>query len=527
MRKLRITMKTVFILPLTILLGVYTPGKKQRQRLTQVYDSCRICITQTNKLPADDAQCAYLEIEIGNQLSNDYMILQGNIDLARSMSAMGKYDFALEYAHRALEMSRKLKSESQNAELNRLIGAVYTSLDNNRRAEQYLEKARQYYTEQKDTFNLLKTMGTIAINYGQAEDYDTSADYFNEIYWLSQKVNNPTLMLVTLLNLSKVHQLSGQTDKGLLTLERIQMEIPDSVFTTDYRIAYYLNKGELLLEKEQYREAEWCFQNGLQSKNPEKMSLDTRISLLRGLAQIALNNQDFQTSAHYYNHVIQLNDSLENDDTHQRAQEMELIYNLTQQDKKFEALQRIVFRNRILFTFSLCLLTALGIYLYRRIKRKMDSGRKNMEELNLKLQQKRKELTDLAIYYYEMKNKMAAATEELHRLAGQIPTDKDKKEVKRICQQLNESFTDNSKSPIYDYIDANYRDFIQRLSEKYPDLQVSEKRICAMLLIDFSTKDIASVLNISERSINNIRSKIRKKLGIEENISISLFLKNI
>ena len=60
-----------------------------------------------------------------------------------------------------------------------------------------------------------------------------------------------------------------------------------------------------------------------------------------------------------------------------------------------------------------------------------------------------------------------------------------------------------------------------------PDLSDSEKRICTMLLIDYTTKEISDVLNISEKSINNIRSKIRKKMDVPENFSISQFLKNI
>lgn len=48
-----------------------------------------------------------------------------------------------------------------------------------------------------------------------------------------------------------------------------------------------------------------------------------------------------------------------------------------------------------------------------------------------------------------------------------------------------------------------------------------------MLLINFSTKEITNVLNLSERSINNIRSKIRKKMSIPDYMSISDFLKNV
>lgn len=48
-----------------------------------------------------------------------------------------------------------------------------------------------------------------------------------------------------------------------------------------------------------------------------------------------------------------------------------------------------------------------------------------------------------------------------------------------------------------------------------------------MLSSNFSSKEIASVLNCSDRSLNNTRSRIRKKLGIPEGSSLSDFLKNL
>lgn len=126
-----------------------------------------------------------------------------------------------------------------------------------------------------------------------------------------------------------------------------------------------------------------------------------------------------------------------------------------------------------------------------------------------------------------MRSIVNEAVGDLQKIETSVESEREKKAIRKLHQQLDESFSDNSKAQIYHFIDDNYSDFIERISRKYPDLLVSEKRICAMLLINFSTKEIAKVLNMSEQSVNNIRSKIRKKLGISESISISIFLKNI
>ena len=76
-------------------------------------------------------------------------------------------------------------------------------------------------------------------------------------------------------------------------------------------------------------------------------------------------------------------------------------------------------------------------------------------------------------------------------------------------------------------IEVEYGDVHKKISKRYPNLSATEKRVCAMLSSDFSTKEIASVLNCSDRSLNNTRSRIRKKLGIQEGANLSEFLKNI
>lgn len=519
-------MKLFSILSLAILLSISNPSKKQKEALMQTYDSCRTCITHYNKLPSDDAQCAYKEIEIGNRLNDNGMILQGYIDLARSMSALGKYDMALEHAHKALEISGKQNSDGQTAELYRLLGSIYTSLNNTLNATSYLEKAREYYASQKDTFNLIKTMGTIAINHAQKKDYATSVRIFQEIYDMSVSQGNLTLQLVTLLNLAKLHNLSGNPDKGLSTLRHIEAEIPDSIINRNYRTEFLLKKGELLLEKGRHAEAKACFVQGMQNGDTAGMSIDNRISFLKGISQIAMENGDFQTAAQHYSDILAIEDSLKSNDMQQKARDMEFIYNMKMHEQKMAELRGKSLRNQILLACAVCLFVAVAVLVYRRSKKKMSAAKADMDTLNRKLVQKRKEITNLAIYYHEMRNVASAAVADIRKLEADSDNPQ-RKELKRIARQLDEGFTNDIQTPIYAYIDENYSEFIQKISQKYPDLVVSEKRICAMLLIDFSTKDISNVLNLSERSINNIRSKIRKKMEIKDNISISDFLKKL
>lgn len=60
------------------------------------------------------------------------------------------------------------------------------------------------------------------------------------------------------------------------------------------------------------------------------------------------------------------------------------------------------------------------------------------------------------------------------------------------------------------------RKFLDLLSQRHPELTKSEKRICAFMLMNLSTKEIASLLQRSPRTVDVTKYNIRKKLGITE-----------
>jgi PAS domain S-box-containing protein len=66
--------------------------------------------------------------------------------------------------------------------------------------------------------------------------------------------------------------------------------------------------------------------------------------------------------------------------------------------------------------------------------------------------------------------------------------------------------------------------FMNKLSTEYPVLTNMELRICAMIKLNMRTKEISGVLNISQKTVDNHRLNIRKKLNLDESTRLSLFL---
>lgn len=72
--------------------------------------------------------------------------------------------------------------------------------------------------------------------------------------------------------------------------------------------------------------------------------------------------------------------------------------------------------------------------------------------------------------------------------------------------------------------DVVYDDFLKRLLESFPKLTHNDLRLCAYLKMGLSSKDIAPLLNISYRSVEMTRYRLRAKLGLERDVNLMTFL---
>lgn len=107
-----------------------------------------------------------------------------------------------------------------------------------------------------------------------------------------------------------------------------------------------------------------------------------------------------------------------------------------------------------------------------------------------------------------------------------VSDDLDKQARESMVRQIQEI---NGKEKMWELFSMQFemtnRKFLDLLSERHPALTKSEKRICAFMLINLSTKEIAELLGRSPRTVDVTKYNIRKKLGIT--ISTEEYLRQV
>lgn len=73
-----------------------------------------------------------------------------------------------------------------------------------------------------------------------------------------------------------------------------------------------------------------------------------------------------------------------------------------------------------------------------------------------------------------------------------------------------------------------HKSFFDKLTEDYPSLTPKDRRLCALLYLDLTTKEISQITGQSFKSIENARTRLRKKFDLtNEKVNLSTYLNTI
>ena len=170
-----------------------------------------------------------------------------------------------------------------------------------------------------------------------------------------------------------------------------------------------------------------------------------------------------------------------------------------------------------------------------RRKAREDALQKDVEiatlkgrQLELDVKHKAEELSNLTMNIVRKNEILGDISNRLKKLQdGEISV-----EINRQIEKLhgiirdNISHDDDWKNFVHNF-DATYEDFTKRLTNLHPDLTITELRTCCYIKMGLSSKDIAPLFNISYRSVEMTRYRLRRKLNLERSENLSDYLLKI
>ncbi|MEM6642259.1 MAG: triple tyrosine motif-containing protein, partial [Bacteroidota bacterium] len=187
--------------------------------------------------------------------------------------------------------------------------------------------------------------------------------------------------------------------------------------------------------------------------------------------------------------------------------------------------------------FSVFMHNVYRIY-YKREQQKLIE--KNQKELALQKLQNEKEKIELQNQQLEQENKsksneLAASTmsiikknEVLNQIKEQLIKVPNLQEIKPVIKTIDKNLNQRKNWELFKEAFNNAdRDFFNNLTTAHPELSPNDLRLCAYLRLNLSSKEIAGLINISPRSVEVKRYRLRKKLGLDSNENLANYVMNI
>ena len=151
------------------------------------------------------------------------------------------------------------------------------------------------------------------------------------------------------------------------------------------------------------------------------------------------------------------------------------------------------------------------------------------QQLQYELRHKSQELASSTMNLIRKNEMLLDIVENISKVATEIKTSTDHTSIIQRLSRMERTIkqnieNDNNWKRFEENFDLVYENYLKRLGEAYPHLNTSDKRLCAYLKMDLSSKDIAPLLNMSVRSIEMNRYRLRKKMELDRDVNLSEFL---
>ena len=171
-----------------------------------------------------------------------------------------------------------------------------------------------------------------------------------------------------------------------------------------------------------------------------------------------------------------------------------------------------------------------GLYRHR-IAQETAKKEKELEEKKVKedLHAKVNELASSTMNLLRKNEELIDIQKELDKTERMVRADEGPEKVLAQISKIRDGIDGNIRHDedwkrFEKNFDIVYDEYLTRLAASYPELTLSDKKLCAYLKMGLSSKEIAPLMNLTFRSVEMTRYRLRKKLRLSREQNLIDFL---
>ena len=530
------------IFVLSFVLGT-TPPCLGKNPLT--FDSLIVELSKAN----DDTTKIFLLLRLANQVNDtDTKSLERYSMQALNISKKTKYVRGLAYSNYSLsrvymysefDLAEKLLVKSlgfaEQIKDNILIAKIYNSIgtlllkdqDKKDMALEYYDKALELLSRH----NQHREIAALYSNIGMIYEKDIAAiPYFLKAAEINKQFENHLWLSINYLNIGITYLDLGDLEISFDYLQQ-SLSISEKYGFESHLSSTYVALGEYYYEMENYKTSIYYAEQALENAKEQINRVD-ELEALTLLKQNYVATKKLNEALEYYELIMSVNDSIYQ---HNQLNELAVIGMKNKYEEELEqqevdhSLLEANYRNNkltlIIIIISVSLLLVIFVLLFFYLQSRIARKTLAEEKLSKELEFRNKELTTEILYTIHKNDILLSILSGLDKLENNIVKEDVDNSIDQISRKIREFIEPNAWQEFEIRFQKVHVNFLKNLLDEFPSLTPNEKKLCAFLRLNMSSKEISKLTGQSIPTIEMARVRLRKKLGISnKKVNLVAFL---
>jgi len=484
----------------------------------------------------DKAQSIYFEaLSKAIESKDEYSISKSKINLGHVYSKKGEIDTSAYYYREGILDLENQNNKSKIGYPYMFLGILYGVNGQRTKSINNFRKSYNYFVEAKDTSMSATVSVNLANTFLSLEKLDSAEHYLNYAIPQFKDLNDTRSLINAETQLGRLYVYQSQWERSLIaiksaTQKAIEMNLKPQLLY-NYRLL-----SEIYLAQDNHDEAlnniflalDLSKETGINNEYPQ---------ILEHISDIYLDKKNYEQAYKYERKSNHIADSIFSEKKKLKVEELEAKFESEKKEKEIANLNAESIKNRLkriqlLWMVSIAIISLLSFIGFMMFKQKKNK-QLLIKERDLEMGQRRTvELKNkLLTNELELKNKeLLSSTFLISKKNAFLESLKQKVENKddKLQRLINNEL--ESESEWKNFINAfnnAHSNFVKNLYDKHKSLSVTEVRLSCLMKMNLSSKEIASVLNISYEGVKKAKYRLKKKLKVQEGDDLLSYIQNV
>ena len=460
---------------------------------------------------------------------------------------LADYKEAVNYILGSLKIWDELNEVANRWNSNELIGNIYIKLGDYDKALKYHRIAlsiRQgvissglrhgYKISPDGKLGLAYSYNNIAEVYFDLKHYDSAYYYALKGYRLKTEKNSIASkndVANSEVNLGNIYCALKKYDSAYLMLNKAAETYKELNNKSSYSDALY-GLGILNVKLKKYATAKSKFFEGLKAAK----QVGDRYDVEKGykhLSDLYAVIKDYKNALKYHALYTTGKDSIINVENQNKIDELQIKFGVDKKEQKIAHQKTIIKQKKkqifysiliIILLLVLAIVIIVFIIIAKRQKEKI--LQKENENLQKELELKNKDLVCNVSKIFTKNQVINKVARRLISNSGDFKQTNTKL-IREVISELKRSMDETGWREFDIRFARVHENFYSELDKRFPDLTKTERKLCALLKLGMSSKEIAAITMIQSESVDTARSRLRKKLGLSSDDRLFDFLKDL